>query len=93
MLCIYTPQGVPVALFLTSHSNFLGSKSVKTKAYSYAFYVYVPTLAFPRIGASGKDSLRKGKHYIGKKKQKMINQAKKVPTSTETFCIVTARKS
>ena len=25
MQCIYTPQGVPVALFLTSHSNFPGS--------------------------------------------------------------------
>ena len=47
MQCIYTPQGVPVALFLTDNCEVAKFQHVKTKAYSYAFYVYVPTLALP----------------------------------------------
>ena len=41
MQCIYTPQGVPVALFLTDHLNFPGSKTSKPKRTVTPFYVYV----------------------------------------------------
>ena len=54
MTDIYIPQGVPVALFLTNSLNFPGSYDVKTKAYSNAFYVYVPTLACSPFGLSAR---------------------------------------
>ena len=41
-LYINIPRGVPVALFLTIHLKLRSSYSVKIKAFSYAFYMYVP---------------------------------------------------
>ena len=51
--CIqYTSWGVPVALFLTTLLELPDSYCVKTKAYSYALYVYMSAQPLP-IGASG----------------------------------------
>ena len=51
--CIqYTSWGVPVALFLTTLLELPDSYTVKTKAYSYALYVYMSAQPLP-IGASG----------------------------------------
>ena len=40
-LYINIPRGVPVALFLTNRWNLRSSYRVKTKAFSYAFCIYV----------------------------------------------------
>ena len=51
--CIqYTSWGVPVALFLTTLLELPDSYCVKTKAYSYALYVYMSAQPLP-IGAFG----------------------------------------
>ena len=51
--CIqYTSWGVPVALFLTTLLELPDYYCVKTKAYSYALYVYMSAQPLP-IGASG----------------------------------------
>ena len=50
MQCIYTPQGVPVALFLTKSLNFPGSNTSKPKRTVTPFYVYVPHPCFPHKG-------------------------------------------
>ena len=51
--CIqYTSWGVPVALFLTTLLELPDSYCVKTKAYSYALYVYMSAQPLP-IRASG----------------------------------------
>ena len=47
MQCIYTPQGVPVALFLINHLNFPGSRTSKPKRTVTPFKYMSPTLAFP----------------------------------------------
>lgn len=48
----YISRGVPVALFLTRSLRLRSSHIVKTKAFRYAFYVYVFTQPFAQ-GASG----------------------------------------
>jgi len=42
----------------------------KTQAYSYAFYVYLPTLASGYKCAFGKSIRNKGRHLIGNEKLK-----------------------
>jgi hypothetical protein len=42
----YTSRGVPVALFLTRNLRLRSSHIVKTKAYRYAFYVYVSSHSY-----------------------------------------------
>ena len=70
---INIPQGVSVALFLTDRLNFPGSNTSKIKAYSYAFYVYVPTLAFPHE-AFGNDRLWQIYERFWKKKRIVIKK-------------------
>ena len=79
--CICTPQGVPVALFLTNLFEVAKFQDVKTKAYSYAFYVYVSHPCFSPCRASGKSSFCKSKHLIVNEKQKMEKLLKKRPNT------------
>ena len=49
--------------------RFAKFQHVKTKAYSYAFYVYVSLPCFSHIVAFSKSRSCKGRHYFGKRKQ------------------------
>ncbi len=46
----YTTRSVPVALLLTIRMSLRSSYSVKTKAYSYAFYMYI---CLPNLSPKG----------------------------------------
>ena len=50
----------------------------KTQAYSYAFYVYLPTLASGYKCAFGKSIRNKGRHLIGNEKLKTEKLGKKL---------------
>ena len=64
MQCIYTPQGVPVALFLTDHLNFPGSKTSKPKRTVTPFMYMSPTLAFPHEGLSARIGFAKVRNKL-----------------------------
>ena len=67
MQCIYTPQGVPVALFLTSQLKLRSSRTSKPKRTVTPFYVYVPTLAFPHKGLPARVGFAKVKNNLENK--------------------------
>ena len=78
-LYINIPRGVPVALFLTIHLKLRSSYSVKIKAFSYAFYMYV-SCPRPTQGAFSKGNDGTNIHIFTKPKKnytKKLRQARK----------------
>ena len=76
---INIPRGVPVALFLTIHLKLRSSYSVKIKAFSYAFYMYV-SCPRPTQGAFSKGNDGTNIHIFTKPKKnsiKKLRQARK----------------
>ena len=63
-LYINIPRGVPVALSLTNSLNLRDSSTVKTKAFSYAFYIYVSCPLPPLGGFQQWQRLCKDKQLI-----------------------------
>jgi len=72
MLYIH-PTGRLRCFVFDRYMKFARFQDVKIKAYSYAFYVYVPTLAFPHE-AFGNDRLSQIYERFWKKKRIVIKK-------------------